>query len=48
MELEGGPKASLQAAKLLASFRAKGLPLVHIQAWCPTGPAPVSCPTPRA
>ena len=31
MELEGSPEASLQAAKLLASFRAKGLPLVHIQ-----------------
>ena len=31
MELEGSPEASLQAAKLLASFRAKELPLVHIQ-----------------
>src|SRR5487761_2054976 len=31
MELEGSPEASLQAAKLLASFRAKRLPLVHIQ-----------------
>jgi nicotinamidase-related amidase len=31
MELEGSPEASLQAAKLLASFRAQGLPLVHIQ-----------------
>ena len=31
MELEGSIDASLQAAKLLASFRAKNLPLVHIQ-----------------
>ena len=31
MELEGSPEASLQAAKLLAAFRSKGLPLVHIQ-----------------
>ncbi len=31
MELEGSPEASLQAATLLASFRAKGLPLAHIQ-----------------
>ena len=31
MELEGSPEASLQAAKLLERFRAKGLPLVHIQ-----------------
>ncbi len=31
MELEGSPQASLQAAKLLDAFRAKGLPLVHIQ-----------------
>jgi nicotinamidase-related amidase len=31
MELEGSPEASLQAAKLLESFRAKGLPLVHVQ-----------------
>ena len=31
MELEGSPEASLQAAKLLESFRAKGLPLAHIQ-----------------
>jgi nicotinamidase-related amidase len=31
MELEGSPEAGLQAAKLLAGFRAKGLPLVHIQ-----------------
>jgi nicotinamidase-related amidase len=31
MELEGSPEASLQAAKLLDRFRAKGLPLVHIQ-----------------
>ena len=31
MELEGSPEASLQAAKLLEAFRAKGLPLVHIQ-----------------
>ena len=31
MELEGSPEASLQAAKLLQAFRAKGLPLVHIQ-----------------
>ena len=31
MELEGSPEASLQAAKLLDAFRAKGLPLVHIQ-----------------
>jgi nicotinamidase-related amidase len=31
MELEGSPEASLQAAKLLEDFRAKGLPLVHIQ-----------------
>jgi len=31
MELEGSPEASLQAAKLLEGFRAKGLPLVHIQ-----------------
>ena len=31
MELEGSIDASLQAAKLLDAFRAKGLPLVHIQ-----------------
>ena len=31
MELEGSAQASLQAAKLLQSFRAKGLPLVHVQ-----------------
>ena len=31
MELEGSPEASLEAAKLLESFRAKGLPLVHIR-----------------
>ena len=31
MELEGSPEASLQAAKLLDAFRARGLPLVHIQ-----------------
>lgn len=31
MELEGSTEASLHAAKLLESFRAKALPLVHIQ-----------------
>jgi len=31
MELEGSPAASLEAAKLLQTFRAKRLPLVHIQ-----------------
>ena len=31
MELEGSLAASLQAAKLLDSFRSKRLPLVHIQ-----------------
>ena len=31
MELEGSPEASLQAAKLLDAFRARDLPLVHIQ-----------------
>ncbi len=31
MELEGSAEASLQAAKLLDAFRAKGLPVVHIQ-----------------
>jgi nicotinamidase-related amidase len=31
MELEGSPEASAQAAKLLERFRARGLPLVHIQ-----------------
>ena len=31
MELAGSVEASLQAAKLLAAFRAKDLPLVHIQ-----------------
>jgi nicotinamidase-related amidase len=31
MELEGSHEASLQAAKLLEAFRAKGLPLVHVQ-----------------
>jgi nicotinamidase-related amidase len=31
MELEGSPAASLQAAKLLEAFRARGLPLVHVQ-----------------
>jgi nicotinamidase-related amidase len=31
MELEGSPEASLQAVKLLEAYRAKGLPLVHIQ-----------------
>lgn len=31
MALEGSPEASLQAAKLLEAFRARGLPLVHIQ-----------------
>jgi nicotinamidase-related amidase len=31
MELEDSPAASLQAAALLERFRAKGLPLVHIQ-----------------
>jgi nicotinamidase-related amidase len=31
MELEGSAEASLQAAVLLQAFRAKGLPLVHIQ-----------------
>ena len=31
MELEGSLAAGLQAAKLLDAFRAKGLPLVHIQ-----------------
>jgi len=31
MELEGSPEAGLQAAKLLDAFRAKALPLVHVQ-----------------
>jgi len=31
MELEGSPAASLEAAKLLQTFRAKRLQLVHIQ-----------------
>ncbi|MEK7437265.1 MAG: cysteine hydrolase family protein [Pseudomonadota bacterium] len=31
MELEGSPEAGLKAAKLLDAFRAKGLPLVHVQ-----------------
>ena len=31
LELEGSIDASLQAARLLDAFRAKGLPLVHIQ-----------------
>lgn len=31
MELEGSPEAGLQAARLLDAFRAKGLPLVHVQ-----------------
>jgi len=31
MELEGSPEAGVKAAKLLEDFRAKGLPLVHIQ-----------------
>jgi len=31
MELEGSPEASLAAAKLVEAFRARGLPLVHIQ-----------------
>jgi nicotinamidase-related amidase len=31
MELEGSPEAGEQAAHLLERFRAKGLPLVHIQ-----------------
>jgi nicotinamidase-related amidase len=31
MELEGSPEAGLKAAQLLQSFRAKELPLVHIQ-----------------
>ena len=31
MELEGSPAASLQAAKLLEAFRARSLPLVHVQ-----------------
>jgi len=31
MELEGSPEASLQAAKLLEVFRARTLPLVHVQ-----------------
>jgi nicotinamidase-related amidase len=31
MELEGSPEAGLKAAQLLEGFRAKGLPLVHIQ-----------------
>ena len=31
MELEGSPAASLQAAKLLQTFRSRGLPLAHIQ-----------------
>ncbi|MBE0623681.1 MAG: cysteine hydrolase [Burkholderiales bacterium] len=31
MELEGSPEAGLQAAKLLEAFRARGLPLVHVQ-----------------
>jgi nicotinamidase-related amidase len=31
MELEGSHEASAQAAKLLERFRARGLPLVHIQ-----------------
>lgn len=31
MELEGSPEASLRAREILAFFREKGLPLVHIQ-----------------
>jgi len=31
MALEGSAEASLQAAKLLAAFRAKGMALVHVQ-----------------
>ena len=31
MELEGSPEAARQAAKLLERFRARNLPLVHIQ-----------------
>ena len=31
MPLEGSPEASVQAATLLARFRARGLPLLHIQ-----------------
>src|SRR5690606_12608546 len=31
MALEGSPEAAAQAAKLLAAFRAKGLPVVHVQ-----------------
>lgn len=31
MALEGSPEAAANAAKLLAAFRAKGLPVVHVQ-----------------
>lgn len=31
MPLEGSPEAAAKAAKLLAAFRAKGLPVVHVQ-----------------
>ena len=31
MPLEGSPEAAANAAKLLAAFRAKGLPVVHVQ-----------------
>lgn len=31
MELEGSPEASLRAREILAFFREKGLPVVHIQ-----------------
>jgi nicotinamidase-related amidase len=31
MPLEGSPEAAAQAAKLLAAFRGRGLPVVHVQ-----------------
>ena len=40
MELEGSLKASLRAREILALFREKNLPVVHIQQWPPARERP--------
>src|SRR3990172_1941796 len=43
-ELEGTEVAAIKAATLLKSFRAKGLPVVHVRHEFPTADAPFFAP----